>query len=324
MIEYEKTEKMVKYNEQNYKELKKIVEEYKEKKLEEIDLELLIEKLNNFIETIQVYDDKIKTIRRESEEDSRKYFGEDFINQFEHIKKIVNQSNCQLLIHGTRTDLLDSIVQNGLYLSGNLDSTTYSCTSDDNYIYSKLLNWEHHYSKGLVLISIPNECLSVNNRKPLININKQGNRFLKSEFIIGVIDVTKKEIHLNPLYNRNHDYSKIDIIANEVINNMFITEEEKENKKILNSNIHDSNIEKTEYYNELQELFKEFEENKSDDEIYSECIQSLNNFFFGLGHELSNFFYGDDITLEDWNNKEMHSILEKLNEIKNIKYHKHK
>lgn len=324
MIEYKKKEKMVKYDEYYYNDLKRLVEEYSKKELEEIDLELLIEKTRSFINNIQVYDGTITSYKRESEQDSRNYFGENFIKQFEYIKKIIEQSNCQLLIHGTNPKLLDSIALNGLYLVSNLNSTTYTCGLDDNYIYSKLLNWQHHNLKGLVLIAIPNECLTNENRKPLLNVNNNddGNPkyLLKPEFIIGVIDVTKKEILLNPVYNRNHDYKTIDITDEDVINPMFNTEEELENMKIESNTNINQNRQDDKNYLELQNLFKEFELNKTDNEIYRECINKLMNLFSGTEFELVKLLIGENITLERWNEYNYASTLEKLIEINNRKH----
>lgn len=322
MIEYKKKEKMVKYDENYYNDLKKLVEEYSKKELEEIDLELLIEKTRTFIDNIQIYDGTITTNRRETEEDSKKYFGENFIKQFEHIKKIIEQSNCKLLIHGTSPKLLNSIALNGLYLVSDLDLTTYICGPDDNFIYSKLLNWEHHEVKGLVLIAIPNECLTPKDRKPLLNINNNDDGkpkyLLKPEFIIGIIDVTKKEILLNPLYNRNHDYKTIDITDEAVINPMFYTEEELNDSKKETKTIRKQQNNKE--FLELIELFEKTEQSKTDNEVYKECINELMGLFSGIEFELNKLLIGENITLERWNEYNYASTLEKLIEINNKKH----
>ena len=319
MIEYQSKEKIVEYDNHYYNELKKIVSEYYGKELNDVDLNALIEIFQNFLDSVRVQEVLVTKHRNENEEESKKYFGDEFIHKFEKIKKLLKQSNCQLLIHGTSPDLLDSIMSNGLYLS-TLDSTTYSCSFDDNYIYSKLLHWRHHDLQGLILIAVPDECLTSGKREKLLNFNKNKSTdansyykhdyILKPEFIIGAINTEKREINLNSLYNRNHDYKTMDIIAGEVINPMFMTEEEFNSKKL--NNVTPSSMTSKEYLEleiELKNILNL--DTKDNNEIFKECIERLYS-SFTIHSELSNILYENPNTLEHWQSLDYYSLLEKL------------
>lgn len=162
---------------------------------------------------------------KESEEEARQYFGEDFISEFEQIRQFCTENNLMLAIHGTNPQTLDLIQNEGLlYKSPAILSTALIQNDTDleeNYTnYRNLLNWPHREYKGLILLGIPSECNGVlfhgeKETKPLwLKTSKageyEGQYRINPEFIIGQIDVSKKMIQKNPAFSLNHDYSGLD------------------------------------------------------------------------------------------------------------------
>ena len=329
MIKIEEDSKYVIYNKYYYDRLKDVVYDFYEKNLNDVNIDILVDVLKSFLDNIQIVDDKVIKYKRVNEDYARNYFGSEFINEFEKIRYMIDSDDCQLLIHGTSPKLLQSIVSNGLFIEDTLASTSYACGIDEKYIYSKMFDWQHHEAKGLVLISVPNECLKSENREPILKTCKSEDgsviKLLKPEFIVGVIDVLKKEIISNPLYKREHDYNTIDLISYDIINPMFLTEEESKSKMLesLFSDLSSNNERDNETFCELFEFFDSIEE--TDEKVYKDCMGSLMAIFKpGLKENLIQFFSGDS-TLKDgvlfelWEQLDYFSILEKLIKIKEKK-----
>lgn len=181
--------------------------------------------LENVLESLKSEEIDVERKVRESEDEARQYFGEDFVRRFEQIRKYCTENNLMLAIHGTNPQLLDSIRQNGLeYKFPEILSTALIQTGTDleeTYSnFSGLLNWSHKESKGLILLGIPSECNGVlshgeKETKPLwLRISQEGDYEKKyrinPEFIIGQIDVEKKVIQDNPTFSLIHDYSGLE------------------------------------------------------------------------------------------------------------------
>lgn len=182
--------------------------------------------INGILDSIEKKEIYIDEQRKETEEEAKEYFGEDFINKFEELRKMCEEQNITLAIHGTDIDCAKKIQQQGLhYKNPQLLSTTVfqpNIESQPQYQkYSDLLNWPHRQYKGLVLVGVPNECCGGYNideetgAKPLWEYKptlgeKTGYEqeyTIKPEFIIGYINVEKKEILSNTTYTTEHDYT---------------------------------------------------------------------------------------------------------------------
>lgn len=70
--------------------------------------------LEDILSSVKTEEIEVERRVRESEDEARQYFGEDFVRQFEQIRKYCTENNLMLAIHGTKPQLLDSIQQNGL------------------------------------------------------------------------------------------------------------------------------------------------------------------------------------------------------------------
>lgn len=181
--------------------------------------------LEDILSSVKTEEIEVERRVRESEDEARQYFGEDFVKQFEQIRKYCTENNLMLAIHGTKPQFLDSIQQNGLeYQHPEILSTAFIQTGTDleeTYSnFSGLLNWPHNESKGLILLGIPSECNGVlshgeTETKPLwLRVSQEGDYEKKyrinPEFIIGQIDVDKKVIQENPTFSLSHDYSGLE------------------------------------------------------------------------------------------------------------------
>ena len=223
-----KKNKMYKYDVQTVKKAKKFLTEkfmrgdYGESKE---TIQEFISILENVLASLKSEEIDVERKVRESEDEARQYFGEDFVRRFEQIRKYCTENNLMLAIHGTNPQLLDSIRQNGLeYQRPEILSTALIQTGTDleeTYSnFSGLLNWPHKELKGLILLGIPSECNGVlshgeKETKPLwLRISQEGDYEKKyrinPEFIIGQIDVEKKVIQDNPTFSLIHDYSGLE------------------------------------------------------------------------------------------------------------------
>lgn len=223
-----KKNKMYKYDVQTVKKAKKFLTEkfmrgdYGESKE---TIQEFISILENVLASLKSEEIDVERKVRESEDEARQYFGEDFVRRFEQIRKYCTENDLMLAIHGTNPQFLDSIRQNGLeYQLPEILSTALIQTGTDleeTYSnFSELLNWPHKESKGLILLGIPSECNGVlshgeKETKPLwLRISQEGDYEEKyrinPEFIIGQIDVEKKVIQDNPTFSLIHDYSGLE------------------------------------------------------------------------------------------------------------------
>ena len=183
-----KKNKMYKYDVQTVKKAKKFLTEkfmrgdYGESKE---TIQEFISILENVLASLKSEEIDVERKVRESEDEARQYFGEDFVRRFEQIRKYCTENNLMLAIHGTNPQLLDSIRQNGLeYQRPEILSTALIQTGTDleeTYSnFSGLLNWPHKELKGLILLGIPSECNGVlshgeKETKPLwLRISQEG------------------------------------------------------------------------------------------------------------------------------------------------------
>ena len=183
----------------------------------------LISELEKILMSFEYSEKQVTVDIKETEEEAMQYFGKKFIMQFEQIREYCMDNNLLLAIHGIKPQnisALDSILAEGLkYDRPELDET--ACIQigkeqeEQFRHYSDLLNWKHCNSKKLVLLGIPKEC----NRKPLwtnISTDTQEEYMIKSEFIIGTIDVEEGTITINPHFTLVHNYENL-------INDMFLS-----------------------------------------------------------------------------------------------------
>ena len=162
------------------------------------------------------------------EEEAKKYFGEDFIKEYEELKKKLKDEQIHLFLHGTEKESAEEILKKGLLI--NSPSIRYTSYPDASYKTMK--HWPHRNYKNLVLIGIPNEATKLVNfdydengefigvkekqvqSKPIFTIENENNGFktvykLPAEFIIGYVDVENKTIVNNPLYLSEHTYEDL-------------------------------------------------------------------------------------------------------------------
>lgn len=193
-------------------------------------LDELIQKIIGSITTQDILiDSKIK----ETEEEAKEYFGEEFIKKFEEIRRFCYENNISLAIHGTSPENMSSIQKMGLeYDRPDISETALIQSGIDQTeeynSYSDLLNWKHREYKGLVMIGIPSECHGIlahgeTETKPLweeIKENSRGYRRYKinPEFILGCIDVNKRRISQNPSFSVSHNYTNIKHYDNALTN----------------------------------------------------------------------------------------------------------
>lgn len=177
----------------------------------------LVGKLDKFISDINVVQEDSVVERKETEEEAREYFGDEFIEQLNIWFTDLDKQKTMIAIHGTSPDLCPSICEEGLrYKSPNLDSTAvlqhmeYGQRDMNVSNFSELLNWPHREYKGLVVIAVPYESFY---REGLWNhYQNENNGYsydykINPDFIAGYIDVENKKIVRNPNYTRKHDYS---------------------------------------------------------------------------------------------------------------------
>lgn len=164
----------------------------------------------------------IDTEVSETEDVAREYFGDDFIAQFEEIRKRLAEQNATLYIHGTDMEIANMAMQTGFEAKNPSITSTAVCQTSyeetpEYSEFSKMLNWPHRDYKGLVLISVPNECLSVQGEaQPIwehrptpegeVKTSFTREYAIKPEYIVSVIDVLEKRITENPAYTNEHSY----------------------------------------------------------------------------------------------------------------------
>lgn len=188
---------------------------------------------NQVLSTLKKQPITIETLVSESEDVAREYFGDDFISQFENIRKKLSEQNSTLYIHGTDIEIANMAMQTGFeaktpsITSTAVCQTGYEETPEYNE-FSKMMNWPHRDYKGLVLIAVPNECISVQGEaKPIWEYRPTKDGDMKTsltreyainpEYIVGIIDVVERQITENPVYTNEHTYDGLvldDLVSN--------------------------------------------------------------------------------------------------------------
>lgn len=154
--------------------------------------------------------------------EAEKWFGKDFVQEFEKIKKDLLDKETFMYFHGTNLESAKKILEKGL----QYDRPSIRVTSYDYSDYKRLRNWPHKDYKYLVIIGVPLETtnftllkenenpdleLPVKEPKPLWKFDDEidGLYNIPPEFIFGYIDVNKKSIVKNPRYTEKHNYENV-------------------------------------------------------------------------------------------------------------------
>lgn len=148
---------------------------------------------------------------RETEEQAKAYFGEEFVEKLQSIINYCGENNLALQLHGTSEDYIPEILNNGLSCHKN-DIAYTSLSADRKNLYSDLLNWPHGEYKGIILLALPKECIGItgHGEQPIWNDSTiWANGYeLAPEFILGALDIENKSIIMNNAFTKDHDYSK--------------------------------------------------------------------------------------------------------------------
>ena len=148
---------------------------------------------------------------RETEEQAKAYFGEEFVEKLQSIINYCGENNLALQLHGTSEDYIPEILNNGLSCHTN-DIAYTSLSADRKNLYSDLLNWPHREYKGIILLALPKECIGItgHGEQPIWNDSTiWANGYeLAPEFILGALDIENKSIIMNNAFTKDHDYSK--------------------------------------------------------------------------------------------------------------------
>lgn len=241
MIKYEGTEKRFYYDIEDVNRIINILSNVKYENPDICSKEevySLVEEISSFISNFKVVEKSAILERKENEEEAREYFGEEFINKFENVLSIIDQQHTMLALHGTSPEVCPLICEEGLkYKSPSLDSTadTKNLNFGDGNVhyenYKELVNWGHKNYKGLVMIAVPYECyyregLWEHYEETENKIYGSQDYKIPSDFIVGYIDVEKKNIILNSKYNRNHNYSNLEK-DNDIYKNLTVKNDEE-------------------------------------------------------------------------------------------------
>lgn len=305
MIKYEGEETKYNYNLSDVESILKYLSDnnyYNPKLCTKEVMQDLMTYIDNFLSNITESKHKTLLERRETEEEAREYFGDEFIRQFNSIMTELDKQETVVAIHGTHPEVAKKICESGLqYKLPSISGTAVTQTmnygeGDINYQdYEGLLNWGHKNYKGLVLVAIPYECYY---KEPLWNHFQDAKMGaygvadyrIDSDFIYGYIDVNEKKIHLNPKYSRNHNYTDNYTNDNEIFReNPNLTNEECRKLFLETKNMFSNEKEPVAFIDENEE-----EEEIDDDRIYYETSN--------ISEELTGLFNSikmtDDLTDE--------------------------
>lgn len=181
----------------------------------------IVETADTVLSTVQKRATTTQTDIKATEEEAREYFGEEFIQQFEDIRRRLTEQGMTLYIHGTTIDVAENAMENGF--EARNPSITSTAVIQQSYEdvpeyqeFSKFMNWPHKDYKGFVLVAVPNECRDRENPMPLweyrpvpegTELTDSTRQFaIKPEFIVGTVDATEKTIKENPMYTDVHSY----------------------------------------------------------------------------------------------------------------------
>ena len=206
----------------------------------------LVSSVNEFMTHIEVIRENVVLERHETETEAREYFGEDFISKFDQLITDLDRQETIVAIHGTMEDACPMICEQGLqYKSPSLSSTAvqqhmaYGQHEMHYGNYESLLNWGHKNYKGLVILAIPYECYykeGLWNKFQDTDSSMYGGQDYKidPDFVAGYIDVTQKQIVINPKYNRQHNYEGY-VKDNELFREQLDMDNNKFNQAVIAS-----------------------------------------------------------------------------------------
>ena len=224
-------------------------------------------------------------------------------------------------------DIANKVMQIGLeYKSPSIKATAICQTGFEELPeynqFSTLLNWPHHNFKGLVLIAIPNECLSTQGKaKPIwkykpttdekVKATCQREYAIKPEYIVGVIDVLSKQITENPTYTNEHSYDGLVLDDSVLSINMpkdkdatEIVEDSIENESVLygvRSYAPSNKSTKAEVEDNVEEIYG----------FYNWILRTKGRIVEANGHKLLDFQYADGTNKE----KEISEYISRLMQI---------
>lgn len=274
----------------------------------------------------------IDTEVSETEDVAREYFGDDFIAQFEEIRKKLAEQNATLYIHGTDMEIANMAMQTGFEAKNPSITSTAVCQTGyeetpEYSEFSKMLNWPHRDYKGLVLIAVPNECLSVQGEaqpiwehRPIpdgeVKTAFSREYAIKPEYIVGVIDVLEKQITENPAYTNEHSYDGL--VLDDLVSSLNMQKDAKsEQEDILDPNIEDNSLLYGRSTDTPSEESPETEVEHSVEEIYRfynwilAVEESGSPIVEAKGHKLPNFQYIDGTKTE----KEISEYISRLTQL---------
>ena len=259
----------------------------------------------------------IDTEVSETEDVAREYFGDDFIAQFEEIRKRLAEQNATLYIHGTDMEIANMAMQTGFEAKNPSITSTAVCQTSyeetpEYSEFSKMLNWPHRDYKGLVLIAIPNECLSVQGEaqpiwehRPIpegeVKTAFSREYAIKPEYIVGVIDVLEKKITENPAYTNEHSYDGL--VLDDLVSSLNMQKDAKD-KDTSEPNIENDSLLYDRSADTPSEESPETEAEHSVEEIYRfynwilAVEESGKPIVEARGHKLPSFQYTDVTEME--------------------------
>ncbi|MBR6504444.1 MAG: hypothetical protein IKT41_01770 [Clostridia bacterium] len=269
------------------------------------------------LSTIKKQPITIDTEVSETEDVAREYFGDDFIAQFEEIRKRLAEQNATLYIHGTDMEIANMAMQTGFEAKNPSITSTAVCQTSyeeapEYSEFSKMLNWPHRDYKGLVLIAVPNECLSVQGEaqpiwehRPIpegeVKTAFSREYAIKPEYIVGVIDVVEKQITENPAYINEHSYDGL--VLDDLVSSLNIQRDAKP-KDTSEPNIEDDSLLYDRSTDIPSEESPETEAEQSVEEIYRfynwilAVEESGSPIVEARGHKLPSFQYTDGTKTE--------------------------
>lgn len=272
MIEYNKLEPRYYFSEDLFEDFVSEYKSFESKDWSEIrqeDVRHLKERLGRFLNSVTSKEIAVTAFRKETEEEAREFFGNNFVKEFEEIRRRCEEEKVALAIHGTTPEIIDDILKDGLrYGNPQILSTSIIKETADQQPeydkYSELLNWPHRGHKGLVLLGIPLECMGIiyengEGSQPLWMENSDGKYTINPEFIIGHINVDKKRIIYNPQYKREHNYEGLIYDTDAIIK--YSEQEENNDEKSETQTIKEKEEEEEPYLKVLDDFFNKINTN---------------------------------------------------------------
>lgn len=154
MISYNEKANIIKYNMEKITKTGNLIYRTLSLYSEELNKNVVLEiksSLKEILEEAELEECVIEKVRKETEDEAREYFGNEFIEKFEEIKKRCDEEDIVMQIHGTFVENAEKIQSEGLWCEQNVVMST-ACGWDG---YSDLLNWPHKHYKGLVMLGQP-------------------------------------------------------------------------------------------------------------------------------------------------------------------------